>query len=84
MSPAKRGWQHCVIEYCCLRVQAISVYRAMLSERYVPGNIDETDDQNILLADDVTPDLVPSNGYTYDRIPSQVRCGSGSGPAPGF
>jgi len=53
-------------------VQAISDLRARLSSMYYPGNMLQNDDQNIIQADGVTPTLVPSNGYTFDRIPSQV------------
>ena len=54
------------------RLQAISDWRAKLSQRYDPTNPLQNDDQNIIQDDGVTPTLVPSNGYTFDRIPTQV------------
>ena len=67
--------------------QAISDLRARLSSMYYPNNRLQNDDQNIIQSDGVSPTLVPSNGYTFDRIPSQVsssgRAGGGSlGRAP--
>ena len=67
------GWQHPMPTASCLHLQAISDWRAKLSQRYDPTNTLQNDDQNILKANNVTPILVPSNGYTFDRIPSQVR-----------
>ena len=52
--------------------QTISDLRARLSSMYYPGNLLQNDDQNIINADGKSPILVPSNGYTFDRIPSQV------------
>ena len=52
--------------------QAISVLRAKLSGGWYPNNPSETNDQNILQADNVTPNLVPSEGYTYPRNPGEV------------
>ena len=57
----------------CLRLQAISDWRAKLSERWNPTDALANDDQNIIQSNGVSPTLVPSNGYTFDRIPSQVR-----------
>ena len=47
--------------------------RAKLSDGWVPQNPPLTNDQNIINADGVTPNLVPSEGYTYPRTPAQVR-----------
>ncbi len=55
--------------------QAISVLRAKLSGGWYPATPSETNDQNILLPDNQTPNLVPSEGYTYPRNPAQVRAG---------
>ena len=52
--------------------QAISILRAKLSGGYVAGNALATNDQNILQTDNMTPNLVPSNGYTFPRTPAQV------------
>lgn len=62
-------------------LQAISDYRARLSKSYNPTNKLANDDQGILLLDNVTANLVPSNGYTFDRTLAQARdvpcfCGS--------
>ena len=46
--------------------------RARLSSMYYPNDRLQNDDQNIVQADGKSPTLVPSNGYTFDRIPSQV------------
>ncbi len=52
--------------------QAISDHRARLSKSYYPADKLANDDQGIFLADNVTTNLVPSNGYTFDRTPAQV------------
>jgi hypothetical protein len=52
--------------------KAISDWRAKLSFRYDPNNALINDDQNIIQSNGVSPTLVPSNGYTFDRIPSQT------------
>ena len=59
-------------------MQAISDLRARLSGGYNPGNVLANNDQNIIKADGVTPILVPSNGYTFDRIPQGVSQSPGS------
>ena len=60
---------------CCVSAQAISDLRAKLSNSYAPTDVLKNDDQNILQSDNKTPILVPSNGYTFDRIPAQVSQG---------
>lgn len=53
----------------------------MLSQRRDPNNVLANDDQNIISEiDGRTTILVPSNGYTFGRTPTQVICLS-SGPA---
>ena len=58
---------------CKLQPQAISELRAKLSNGWFPNDPTTTNDQNILQADNVTPNLVPSEGYTYPRAPNDVR-----------
>ena len=54
--------------------QAISNLRATLSNRRYPNDEGQNDDQNIISEQDGhTTILVPSNGYTFSRTPSQVR-----------
>ncbi len=56
--------------------QAISELRAKLSGGWYPLTPSETNDQNILQSDNQTPNLVPSQGYTYPRNPGEVRASS--------
>ena len=57
--------------------QAISNLRATLSNRRYPNDSAQNDDQNIISEQDGhTTILVPSNGYTFSRTPTQVPIGS--------
>ena len=63
-----------VIPLTCARVwQVISDLRAKLSNSFYPTNVLNNDDQGILTRDGSSVILVPSNGYTFERTPTQVR-----------
>ena len=52
--------------------QVISDLRAKLSNSFYPTNILKNDDQGLLARDGNSVILVPSNGYTFERTPTQV------------
>ena len=52
--------------------QVISDLRAKLSNAFYPANVLNNDDQGILTRDGNSVILVPSNGYTFERTPTQV------------
>ena len=56
-----------------IRVQAISDERAKLSDSFYPDDLLANDDQGITTRDFSTVILVPSNGYTFERGPNNVR-----------
>ncbi len=53
--------------------QVISDLRAKLSNASYPTNVLQNDDQGLLTRDGKSVILVPSNGYTFERTPTQVR-----------
>jgi len=62
--------------------QVISDLRAKLSNSFYPTNILKNDDQGILTRDGNSVILVPSNGYTFERTPTQVRARRAQGSDP--